>query len=86
MWAAVKLFLRDNWLWFLAKAAIVLGVLGAVAAVYRAGKKAEQNDVMKKDLGYAKEALKQDAAIASNSDVDGMRVRLSKALRRKRDA
>lgn len=86
MWAAIKLFFSSNALAIAEKAMLVLGALGAVAAVYRAGAQAEKNDNIEEELSYAKKSLQQDSAIAGNSDVDGMRSRLSAALRRKRDA
>lgn len=84
MWAGLKLFFRSNALAIIQRGAIILGAIGAIAAVYRAGGKAEENENTKKELGYAKEIIKQDATVAGNSDVDGMRLRLSEALRRKR--
>lgn len=86
MWTAIKLFLKANWLALAEKAALVGSIIGAIYAVYRAGGKAKENDTIKKELGYAKEALKQDATVAGNTDVDGMRIRLSEALRRKRNS
>lgn len=86
MWAAIKLFFLDNAAAIMAKAAMLFAAIGAVAAVYRAGAKSERNDQLEVDLENAKEALKQDAIIGGNSDVGGMRTKLSEALRRKRNS
>lgn len=83
MWASLKLFLTTNVASFMGQAVLLfLGVM----AIYRAGGKSQENEHIKKELEHAKEALSQDAIVAGNSDVDGMRDRLSAALRRKRDA
>ena len=86
MWAAIRLFFANNWLAIAAKAAIVFGFLGAVLSVYRAGAKSEENKNIKEELRNAKENLAQDGIVAGNDDVDGMRTKLSEALRRKRNS
>jgi len=83
MWASLKLFFSTNAAAIMGKAALLAAV---VMAVYRAGGKAQENEHNKKELEHAKEALAQDAVVAGNSDVSGMRDRLSAALRRKRDS
>lgn len=86
MWTAIKAFFSANAVVLMEKGALLLGLLGAVATIYRAGSRAEQNDNLNEELGHAKEALKQDAVVAGNGDIDGMRDRLSQALRRKRNS
>ncbi len=86
MWLAVRTFFSNNAAALLAKLAVAASLLGAVAAVYRAGTRAQENKNMREELGHAKEALRQDGIVAGNSDVDGMRDRLSEALRHKRDS
>ncbi len=86
MWAAIKLFFNTNAVALAEKAVALIALLGAAMAVYRAGAKAQRVDQLETDLENAKEALKQDAIVAGNSDVDSMRNKLSEALRHKRDS
>jgi hypothetical protein len=85
MWAAISSFLASRWLAIVERAAIIATVLGMAAAIYRAGAKSEENRNIKEELRNAKENLAQDGIVAGNDDVDGMRTKLSEALRRKRN-
>lgn len=86
MWLAIRTFFVSNWLAIVEKLGLLFGIMGAVWGVYRAGSRAQENESMKEELKHAKEALNQDAIIAGNGDVDGMRSRLSEALRRKHNS
>ena len=65
----------------------IVALLFAIFTIRKGGRDAERKKQMDKEAQQASEIRRQDAAVQRGAgDVDGMRDRLSDALRRERDS